>query len=124
MSIDDATALNQAAASNFITDSKGNFQLPCQTTALLEFALVGLAVTISPLDYIGQVQTTFSNGSTWCSSRIVGVAANSATTSWSIGTGFLRNVSPWRRAWLISHKIYTVFDYGNNQIQFGLLSAI
>lgn len=97
MSIDDATTLNQATASNFITDSKGNFQLPCQTNATLEFILNGLAITIGPVDYIGQVQTTFANGSTWCSSMIVGVAANSANTSWSIGTGFLRNVSPWRR---------------------------
>jgi Eukaryotic aspartyl protease len=89
MSIDDATTLNQALDPGAIPDN-GNFQISCQILSgeiNLEFIINGTAFAISPQDFVGP-QTTGG----LCVSYIVGLSTNS-DTSWSFGTGFLRNVT-------------------------------
>jgi hypothetical protein len=94
MSIADAATLHQAFPSSATrTVSPGNFQFQCKITILLAFVLENTAFSVSPLDYIGVLQTTDSSGTTWCSSNIIGIP-DSSLTQWSLGTGFLRNVPP------------------------------
>jgi Eukaryotic aspartyl protease len=90
MSIHDATILNQALDPHATPDNNGNFQISCQLlsgTTNLEFVIGGTAFSISPQDFVGPETT---NG--LCTSYIVGLSTNS-NTSWSFGTGFLRNVT-------------------------------
>jgi hypothetical protein len=94
LSIADATTLHKAFPSGTTqTVSPGNFQFQCNLTTPLAFVLGNTAFSVSPLDYIGALQTTDTNGTTWCSSNIIGVAGFNVT-QWSLGTGFLRNVYP------------------------------
>jgi len=107
MSITDATTLHKAFPSGTTqTVSPGNFQFQCNLTTPLAFVLGKTAFSVSPLDYIGALKTTDTNGTTWCSSNIIGIP-NFSVTQWSLGTGFLRNV-------------YTVLDYTNNTLQFAV----
>lgn len=91
MSIDDATTLNKALDPNAVSDNNGNFQLSCQIVgfgATLDFVINAttlITISISPQDFVGP-QTT----SGLCTSYIVG----HSESSWSFGTGFLRNVTP------------------------------
>lgn len=85
------------------SQSGENFIIPCDSTATLDFAFSGVQYSISPDDYIGATSTG------GCMSTIVGHQASDANT-WLVGDVFLKNV-------------YSVFDYDNSQIGFGVLAA-
>jgi hypothetical protein len=88
MSNADAASIHQALG-NSNTDGKGSYFIPCNLEVDLAFVFGGVPYTISPLDYIGAVQPDGT-----CESKISGSGTD--PTSWTIGTGFLRNVRPSR----------------------------
>ncbi|KAL1979955.1 hypothetical protein VTN96DRAFT_4863 [Rasamsonia emersonii] len=77
-----------------------NFNVPCKSTAEVQFTFSGITYSISPKDYVGSPD---SSGTT-CVSNIVGVQTF-GPNDWLLGDVFLKNV-------------YTVFDYDNNRIGF------
>jgi Eukaryotic aspartyl protease len=93
MSIGDATRLNRALDPFALgPDPNGNFWITCTIlsgTTNLEFVIGGTAFSISHQDFVGPEATI---GTDVCTSYIVG-RSNSSDSSWSFGTGFLRNVA-------------------------------
>lgn len=79
-----------------------NYIIPCDSTATIEFEFSGVKYSISPDDYIGATSTG------GCVSTIIGHQSSGPDT-WLVGDVFLKNV-------------YSVFDFDNAQIGFGVRS--
>lgn len=80
-----------------------NFNVPCSTTADVQFTFSGVAYSVSPKDYVGKP----SGGV--CTSNIL-AHQPFGPTQWLLGDVFLKNV-------------YAVFDYDKQRIGFGTLTG-
>lgn len=80
--------------------SGGNWVVPCDSSAKLEFSFSGIKYSIEPEDYIGS-----QHQGSGCVSTIISQESAGADT-WLVGDVFLKNV-------------YSVFDFDNAQIGFG-----
>jgi len=74
------------------------FQIPCATTAAIQFTFSGVTYNVSAKDYLGKTV----DGGNMCASNIIGRQTFGAN-QWLMGDAFLKNV-------------YTVFDFTQNRI--------
>lgn len=102
MPLTDAQALHR-----LIPGSVANgeyFNVPCSTTADVQFTFSGVAYSVSPKDYVGKPSGSL------CTSNIIGHQAF-GPTQWLLGDVFLKNV-------------YAVFDYDQQKIGFGTMNGV
>jgi cathepsin D len=78
-----------------------NFNVPCKSTAEVQFIFSGVTYGVSPKDYVG---SPVDSSGTTCVSNIIGLQTF-GPDDWLLGDVFLKNV-------------YTVFDYDSNRIGF------
>jgi cathepsin D len=85
----------------------GSWDVPCSTTAEVQFTFSGVTYSVSPKDYVGKP----NNGAIGaCASNIIGHQPF-GPTQWLLGDVFLKNV-------------YTVFDYDKESIGFGTMNGV
>jgi hypothetical protein len=98
----DATAIHDLVPGS---TKKGNenYVVPCDTDKAIWFSFGGQKYNISAADWVGEE----TDGG--CSSNIIG-RTTFAETQWLVGDAFMKNV-------------YTVFDFDNSQVGFGVKSG-
>lgn len=78
------------------------FNIPCASQTPVQLVFSGVPYPISPADYVGDPIT---DGSSTCTSNIVGRRPFGPDTQWLVGDVFLKNV-------------YSVFDYDEKRVGF------